>query len=141
VLDEFPEEHNVLLHKARALYATNSHVQAAMVLDGLTSSPSQNNPDVWELKGLNLYRLHHEIDALEAFERAIELDRRPSALKLACRLLQKKGRLQRALEHIEDALQIDPDDRQAWKMKSSVLGELGLHREAGEALRNSAGRM
>ena len=139
-LKDAVEDAEILLAKARALYASNRHVHASRVLNVL-SSVSPEDADVWELKAMNLYKLHHDTDALEAFERSIEIEKRPSTLKIASRILQKKGRLENAIDYIDHALRFDPGDKQSWKMKSSILSDMGLHREAGEALMNCRGQM
>ena len=139
-LEKSPRDPEVMLQKARALYASNGNVQASRLLEELTNL-APDDADTWELKALNLHKMHHEIDALEAFEKAIELEKRPSSMKLAGRLLQKRGQHEKALIYINEALRMDPGDSQCWKMKASVLSDMGRHNEAGEALRNSRGQI
>ncbi|MBE9572188.1 MAG: tetratricopeptide repeat protein [Proteobacteria bacterium] len=49
----------------------------------------------------------------------------------------QNGNYQEALEEIEKAIEIDPNNADAWAMKGSVLSDLGRHQEAFEALEKS----
>ena len=96
--------------------------------------PEPDNYAAWNNKGLALYELGRYEEALEAFDKALEI--KPddiiswNAKGLA---LDNLSRYEEALEAFEKALRIQPDNSDAWNNKGLALYKLGRFERALEA--------
>ncbi len=85
----------------------------------------------WFGKGIKLLKHGRNKEALEAFEKAIEIDPK-YAFALCCKgyALGELGKREEALEAFEKAIEIDPKYAFAWNNKGVVLVNLGKHKDA-----------
>ncbi len=80
--------------------------------------------------GYKLLDSGHPEDALKVFElNAEEYPDYHKTYRALAAAERKLGNLEKALEHLEEALAIDPDYRSAIKMKREISEELGISRE------------
>ncbi len=80
--------------------------------------------------GYKLLDSGHPEDALKVFElNAKEYPDYHKTYRALAAAERKLGNLEKALEHLEEALAIDPDYRSAIKMKREISEELGISRE------------
>lgn len=86
----------------------------------------------WANRGTALSRLGRMVDALDSFERALEIDSdNPNIHVGVGSILQDcLGRSQEALEHFDTALKLDPSHSMAWHCRGVALESLGMLEEA-----------
>jgi len=93
----------------------------------------------WLKKGVALREEGKSQEALEAFDKAAELDPQSARPWLGKGLvLRELERPEEALEAFEKAAELDPQSTEAWLGKGLLLGELGRHEEAIEAFDKAA---
>ncbi len=89
----------------------------------------------WYSEGIDLYNLKRYEEALEAFEKAIELNpKNADAWSGKGNVLPWLKRYEEALKAYEKAIKLSPEDSYAWTGKSVVLIELEKYEEAMKAL-------
>jgi len=88
-------------------------------------------PELLTIKGAALVVLGRYEEALQAFDKAIELDPQyADAWNNKGVALYELGRYKEALQAYDKAIELDPYDADAWNDKGTVLGKLGRHYEA-----------
>jgi tetratricopeptide (TPR) repeat protein len=71
--------------------------------------------------------------ALEAVNKSLELNSTSLAYHWKGGILMKLGRYQEAIDSLEKALNIDPQNPTLWELKAEALKELGRMNESNEA--------
>ena len=85
----------------------------------------------WAHKGLSLGKLGRHEEAIQCYDKALELDPKASwAWSNKGWSLGELGRHEEAIQCCDKALELDPKDSVAWINKGRSLGELGRHEEA-----------
>ena len=103
-------------------------------LTDLNSTPNNiegDSSDVWFNKGFELNNLGKYEEAIEAFDRVIDMD--PSnayAWNNKGYALINLGRYEDGLQACEKAIEIDPNNVYAWNNKAWALNNLGRYEEA-----------
>jgi eukaryotic-like serine/threonine-protein kinase len=95
--------------------------------------PDLKELDALELlhKGNSLWTLGKNQDAIEYFDRALEINPRDeNALHNKGSALDQLGKYQDAIECYNRALQLNPKDENAWNSKGNALYRLGKHQGA-----------
>ena len=88
----------------------------------------------WVKKGITLGKLGKYEEALDAFNKAIEINPQYDlAWYNKGVTLGELGRQEEALDAYNKAIEIDPQDASAWYNKGVILGELGRQEEALDA--------
>ena len=91
----------------------------------------RGNARDWLSRGLVLGNLGRHEEALESFDRAIELDPNDALAWLSRgAALGNLGRHQEALESFDKAIELDPNNALAWFNRGRALYALGRHQEA-----------
>jgi len=100
-----------------------------------TPRPKPDYPEVWLEQGSELANLGQYQEALEAYDRAINLrPDDPQAWYNKGNTLYDLGRYEEAIEAYDQAISFRPDYPQAWYNKGAALGALGRYEEAIEWL-------
>jgi superkiller protein 3 len=96
----------------------------------------ENYPEALNNKGNALYYLARYTEAIEYFERALELTdkRAPEAWNNKGNALAELHRYQEAIECYDHALLLRPDYPEAWNNKGNTLTKFGRHEEAVKCL-------
>jgi serine/threonine protein kinase/predicted TPR repeat methyltransferase len=86
---------------------------------------------LWHVRGMAMFGLGKAPQALDSYERALELDSdQPSLWICKSAALTRLGRSDKALECHERAIELAPDFATAWKYKATALDGLGRLEEA-----------
>ena len=92
---------------------------------------SRGDAKDWSEKGRCLNRLKRYDEALESFDRAIELDANyQSAWANRGNVLNNLERYEEALESLDRAIELDPNDKWDWAKRGDVLNNLKRYDEA-----------
>lgn len=89
----------------------------------------------WLYRGNALSRLDHYEDAIESYDRALQLEPNNAAAWLgkATALLYDPSRWGESLDFLNKAMEIDPNNGETWLVKGNVLSGLGRYEEAIES--------
>jgi serine/threonine protein kinase len=133
-----PDEPTMWLQKGIALQyvegkepAQKFYQEALNVYNDLLAK-KQNEPVIWSDRGFVLLQLNAPLDALESYEKALSVDKNfYEALLGKANTLNLLRKPQEALETLDKAVIIRPDDYQGWYNRGGLL-EQGLknHSEA-----------
>src|SRR5205807_10035057 len=92
---------------------------------------SQRDKGQWIAEGKSLFKTGRYLEALEAFECAIEVDpRSASAYNFRGLALEEMGEFHEALISYEAAIAHDPNFPDAWRKRGEVLYQLKRYEEA-----------
>jgi len=127
---------NVLVTYFEALF-TMARILVVMLAELVLASEPQD-AEAWNTKGITLCRLGRYPEALQAFDKAIEIN--PDFIEV----LENKGVAQarlgnnhEALLAFDRAIELRPGYSEAWTNKGNVLDELGRYQEALQAFENA----
>jgi tetratricopeptide (TPR) repeat protein len=132
-----PNESGSWQGKAATYIDTNEYHQAIKSADRaieLAKTPADKVENAYLLKGFALNRLEQYDDALQDFDKAIEID--PKRLDLwqnKAYSLTKLGRFVEVLKCYEVMTGIDPKNAELWSKKGEIHLALGQINEANEA--------
>jgi tetratricopeptide (TPR) repeat protein len=94
----------------------------------------QSSASDWVDNGMRLYSQGKYFDALQAYDKAIELDpNNARAWHCKCIALTSRGKYDEAIKACDKALELDPKDAKAWATKASALNSLGRNEESIQA--------
>ncbi|WP_367343375.1 tetratricopeptide repeat protein [Methanomethylovorans sp.] len=106
-------------------------IKAAQDTTKRTESATLNDAEVWYSKGRDLYELGTYEEALQAYQKAIEIKSdHPYAWNNKGVVLHDLNKKVEALEAYEKAIEIKPDLADAWSNKGAILKDLGRYEEA-----------
>ena len=132
-----PNESGAWQGKAATYIDTNEYRQAVKAADRaieLAKTPSDKAENAYLLRGFALNRLEDYENALQAFDKAIEID--PKRLDLwqnKAYSLTKMGRFVEVLKCYEMMTSIEPNNAEIWSKKGEIHLALGQINEANEA--------
>jgi len=115
----------------------------AMVLIVLSAmclvAAAQETADEWVKKGddVLLYKKNAGLEAIDAYEKALQLDpQNESILLREATIFDALGMhaATKALSIIEKKLERNPQDAEAWQLRSGALSELGMMQEANQSI-------
>ena len=90
-----------------------------------------DSPDAWFSKGFELNNMGKYQEAIEAFDRVVDMDpSNTAAWNNKGYALINLGRYEDGLQACEKALEIDPNNVYAWNNKAWALNNLGRYEEA-----------
>ena len=96
---------------------------------------------LWHARALHLQQQNRPVDALEAAEKALDLDPRNADLQLLRgQLLHEMDEVEEALAHVAELVEADPDSRRARILYVQLLLEEARDEEAYSQLRELAAR-
>ena len=106
------------------------HLRAGRFLDAQSCCQQAlaidaSHADTLHLMGLLSARSQHYDHAVEWITRAIRQDPKPEYLSSLGTTLQQQGRLEDALQVLDKAVQLRPDDGKGWISLGKILDELG----------------
>ena len=108
-LFEFPDDHTTLvITKLKGMAVKNPH-----------------DAEWWYYIGQIYKDKKKYADAIEALQKAFDIDAYPSFLKMISECYQESGDFANALIYINQALQMTPDDLDLISTKADILGESG----------------
>lgn len=101
-------------------------------------SAQKQTKDTWYDKGLDLANQGKYKEAIQAFERAIELDpENTTILRQKGKALANMGNLSVSIRIFENLIELDPNDAEAWYNKGNILYNLSMHSESIEAYKEA----
>jgi len=131
-----PEKRSLfLVFKATALNRLKRDTEALDCIEEAIKL-EKKDPFSWNIKGDLLHGLGKYEEALTAYENSIkysEKDELPESLVDKAEILFHLERDKQALRTINESLELDPKNADAWDIKSDILSELGKNEEAFEA--------
>ncbi|MCX6674748.1 MAG: tetratricopeptide repeat protein [Methanothrix sp.] len=117
--------------KLSATKKEGAELSPAISLNITTDEIESKSAEVWFNKGVALTSLGRYDEALQAYDRALEMDSQMvGAWHNKGHALNSLGRYDEALQAYDKAIQIDPKLEMAWSNKGSVLDSLGKYDEA-----------
>jgi tetratricopeptide (TPR) repeat protein len=106
----------------------------AITLNITKNETESNSSRVWYNKGVALYDLGKINEAVQAYNRAIQLDPRyVAAWNNKGNALSDQGKYGEAIQAYDKAIEIDPQYASAWSNKGNAFKKLGLTAESKEA--------
>lgn len=121
--DEKPEpDIQLLLRESEILYHGHEYQQAIKTTDFILENLTNNNPDAMVVKGKSLARLGQYEDAIETFEKVIEIN--PDHVEGWFRLghtLSGNNQHDKAIQSFDQAIKIDPEYADAYIGKAFTL--------------------
>ncbi len=136
-LEMYPENYTIRSLMIEALTVSGRNEEAL----NQTYMISEVDPSSqgWCNRGMILIELGEFKDALDSFNRSLEIDPQSAqALYWKAGVLAEMGRAEKALEFYDEATRIDPQFAEAWRDKGYILKNLGRGDEAREAFSNVA---
>jgi tetratricopeptide (TPR) repeat protein len=113
----------------------------------VSAMAQENTAEDWFNKGQDLFRNGCYEEAVEAYDRAIELEpnnatfytAKVPSLNMLAFITNSQSKRNESLEAIEKALQIDPKNPSAWELKGSVLSQMKKYNESLETFGKAIG--
>jgi tetratricopeptide (TPR) repeat protein len=121
------------MRDVEALLRAQHFVGALTLLDDAlrAARAARKASKLWELKSLALAGLGRNEEALEAAQRAVQLDPRSvDAVAARAATLGDLNRLNEALREADEVVRRRPAEARAWLLKGQVLTRLGRHDDA-----------
>lgn len=93
----------------------------------------------WQNLGKTYLKLGEEGHAMEAYQRAVEIDPKlPQIWSYLGEAYLKKGDTQQSLQAYQKAVQLNPDDTKAWQALGEIYLKLKRHQEANDAFEKAS---
>jgi len=134
-LDDPEKKSLFLVFKAMALNRLKRDTEALECIEEAIIL-QKNDPLSWDIKGDLLHDFEKYEEALAAYENSIKYSDKeelPESLADKAEILGHLDKNEEALKTINESLELDPKNADAWDIKSDILLEVGKNEQALEA--------